>query len=282
MFFLCVCWSLVRLNKINTALIRHCCPLESHWSIKNTFSMLTIILFRISAFLHTIHFNSPFGLRCNGIHDPRMNSTASSWLPHSDTPVNNLKTDLNVDTSYHINLAALHQSNPFAHDLIWDHRPSLVVGYKERKKEVKAKNDGISTPSTVIDCMRADSDNNDDWADTYALVCNMANFKGESRSTKDRRFSKKSFGFVNSNRMVISELQKLSIAVIMSYNKKTEEGGERLLSSPHREYIYKPMALVYNELCMIVSFRSRLRKGEDRYSIHLLVLHSLPHFCDFV
>ena len=30
----------------------------------------------------------PFGKRCTGIHDARVASTISSWLPHTETQVN--------------------------------------------------------------------------------------------------------------------------------------------------------------------------------------------------
>lgn len=160
--------------------------------------------------------NSPFGLRCHNIHDPRVASETPSWLPHSDIPVSNLSTDLVVDKSYHTHLAAFGQQNPLVHNLLWDHRPSQN---KSRTQLEHSK------------------ENNDDlfdveWSDTYSIVCNMANLytwkkspKGEvSRTTK------------------INELERLCMSLRMSYESK----------SIHMDYVYKPKHLVYGELCMVV------------------------------
>ena len=44
---------------------------------------------------------SPFGQRCSNIHDPRAVGAISSWLPHTDIPISNLPTTVNVDELYH-------------------------------------------------------------------------------------------------------------------------------------------------------------------------------------
>lgn len=43
----------------------------------------------------------PFGQRCSNIHDPRAIGAVSSWLPHTDVPIANLPTSVNVDALYH-------------------------------------------------------------------------------------------------------------------------------------------------------------------------------------
>lgn len=43
----------------------------------------------------------PFGQRCSSIHDPRAIGAVSSWLPHTDVPIGNLPTTVNVDKLYH-------------------------------------------------------------------------------------------------------------------------------------------------------------------------------------
>lgn len=79
------------------------------------------------------------------------------------------------------------------------------------------KNDDIST----------------EWKDVYALVCNLP-------TLKDDVLSKSSF-FVH--KLKISELHRLSIALYMNND-----------CSHARGYIYKPRHLIYNELCMVVSY----------------------------
>ncbi len=165
---------------------------------------------------------SPFGLRCNQLHDPRVASETTSWLPHSDIPVSNLDTDLTVDKSYHYNLASLNQSNPLVHNLVWGYRPSL-------KKSLSTSLDSQCTLSNEQDVTDVE------WRDTYSLVCNMANLyscKKPSKLSPSGRSKK------------ISELEKLSIALHMSYND----------SNPtHSNYVYRPKHMVYDELCMVVS-----------------------------
>ena len=44
---------------------------------------------------------SPFGQRCSSIHDPRLTGYVSSWLPHTEVPISNLKTEVNIDSYCH-------------------------------------------------------------------------------------------------------------------------------------------------------------------------------------
>lgn len=43
----------------------------------------------------------PFGQRCSNIHDPRAIGIVSSWLPHTDVPISNLPTTVNIDDLFH-------------------------------------------------------------------------------------------------------------------------------------------------------------------------------------
>lgn len=166
----------------------------------------------------------PFGLRCSNIHDARVASVNSSWLPHSDVPVSNLKTNLNVDKAHHWNLAALSQSNPLISKLIWGHRPSL-------KKMGRATGTSPNHSDMERDSMEESAAV--EWRDTYSLVCNLANmnvaapFKGAKESTVPS--------------LKVSELQRLCVAIHMGYCKKRID-----------DYVYKPEHLVYNELCMVL------------------------------
>ncbi len=157
--------------------------------------------------------DSPFGLRCSNFHDPRVGGTSSSWLPHSDVPVPNLQTDLNVDKKHHQTLASLSQENPLVHNLIWDLRPSL----KKKTLEIPTKDEEQT-----------------EWRDTYSLVCNLASLN--TKTAKDTNNN------IASN-LKITELQKLCIAVHMGYSDE----------KCRVDYVYKPEHIVYNELCMVVS-----------------------------
>lgn len=157
-------------------------------------------------------------MRCHNLHDPRIASKITSWLPHSDIPVSTLGTELTVDKSYHQNQAIVHQANPLVHNLLWRRRPSL--GKKVRQG---SKADGVDNAKS-------------EWKDTYSLVCNMANFYS-SKKTAHKAGS--------SQRKTISELEKLCIAMKMSYSSK--------LSPIHLNFVYKAKYTVYDELCMVVS-----------------------------
>lgn len=155
-------------------------------------------------------------------------------------------TDLNVDKSYHTNLAALHQSNPLVHNLLWNNRPSLVL----RKMETKQRNTRTGEKKEPIDGTENHFESNNDFSETYELCCNMICLKNEPKNIlpQARRFQNEGVYVSPNRRTVISDLQRLCIAVHMSYDANIEDGSEYLFSSPHREYVSEvPPSSSFNE-----------------------------------
>lgn len=60
-------------------------------------------------------FVSPYGTRCNSIHDPRVSGTSPSWLPHTETQGNTTGTDINVESMHQKRANEIHSDNPFGH-----------------------------------------------------------------------------------------------------------------------------------------------------------------------
>ena len=175
----------------------------------------TTHIFHLSS--HTVFIpSSPFGLRCSNFHDPRVAGVNSSWLPHLDVPMTYLQTDLNVDKTHYQSIAALSQKNPLVQNMIWNLRPSL----KNKKRNAQV------------------TDADTEWRDTYSLVCNLTSLN-PVKKTKDGSFNS------TVHKLKMSELQKLCIAI-----KMNNCGG----SNGRIEYVYKPEHVVYNELCMLVSY----------------------------
>ena len=130
-----------------------------------------------------------------------------------------LQTELTVDKSYHQNQAMLNQDNPLVHNLLWAHRPSL-------KK---------NRPTAIVD---PTDDAETEWKDTYSLVCNMANLHTSKKPSKGNSAQSKK----------VSELEKLCIAMKMSYSSESKP--------VHLNFVYKAKYTVYYELCMVVSSSS--------------------------
>ena len=58
-------------------------------------------------------YYSPFDLRCPFLHDPHVSSKHVSWLPHAETSVNSIDTDVNVDRLYHQRASDIFSKTPF-------------------------------------------------------------------------------------------------------------------------------------------------------------------------
>lgn len=111
---------------------------------------------------------------------------------------------------------SLSQENPLVHDLIWNTRPST-------KLELSLENEVVDEEDYVVE-----------WKETYALVSNMRRF-GANRKKNTSKPSKN-----------IYELQRLAITFLMSYSSSDAQ-------TSHKDYVYKPNHIVYDELCMVVS-----------------------------
>ncbi|GKY95258.1 hypothetical protein MPSEU_000488100 [Mayamaea pseudoterrestris] len=57
----------------------------------------------------------PFGIRCTCIHDPRVEGTSPSWLPHTETQGNSTATDINVDALHQKRSNEINFDTPFGH-----------------------------------------------------------------------------------------------------------------------------------------------------------------------
>jgi len=177
------------------------------------------------------------------IHDPCVEGSQPSWLPHSEIPGINAETTLHIDAKYHRNMASLHQVNPLVHDPFWKER---YASGSFRDVNLRNKSSGYTSS---------------EWWETYALVCNLEtdrnSVSGTARNvgvkaplSATTAVMKKEPGAPQIKSL--SELQRACIAVLMSYN------GEYGNGSVHRNYIYNPRFLVFDKLCMIVSKESYL------------------------
>jgi hypothetical protein len=167
------------------------------------------------------------------IHDPCVEGSQPSWLPHSEIPGANAETNLHIDMKYHRNMASLHQLNPLVQDTLW----------KERYE--------VNLTNTSVGCR------NSEWWETYALVCNAGLGNNLPSGGALRNVGIKSplhaiAVAVKKDPSIpqpksLSELQRTCIAVLMSYKGQDGHG------SIHRSYMYNPRFLVFDKLCMIVS-----------------------------
>ena len=173
------------------------------------------------------------------IHDPCVEGTYPSWLPHSEIPGANAQTTVHIDMKYHRNMAVLHQVNPLVHDTLW----------MERSGSICTKNVNLMNKSTGYGAA--------EWWETYALVCNaetgktvqgvnkLGNAVPKSPLPTSAVANKKDVG--SQQVKPLGELQRTCIAALVSY--KSLEGNVCM----HRNYIFNPRFLVFDKLCMIVS-----------------------------
>mmetsp|Transcript_45930 Transcript_45930/g.96449 ORF Transcript_45930/g.96449 Transcript_45930/m.96449 type:complete len:557 (+) Transcript_45930:62-1732(+) len=162
----------------------------------------------------------PFGRRCAAIHDPSVSGPLEcpSWLPVATSKTN---AHIIVDKLAAHRDNVVHQENPLVAQSIWENcRPSLQ-------------------PSSFGSSDIAMKDIDQEWHDTYALVCNTdvsAFPKCTSASSEE-----------------LSDLQKLCIVHAM-------RSGDSAPSQVHRDYVFNPTHSMHSELCMILQARCFLLK----------------------
>lgn len=174
-----------------------------------------IFLFNIPRLL------SPFDQRCSGLHDPRISSPRSSWLPHAETLVNSVGTSANVDKLYHQQLSAVYSCSP-----IYNYIP------KRRWK---------SDPSQTFFA----------WRDLYAYVCNLSGNATSWDYDYDYSSVVNSMGyplqqsfFKDSASRLRTELVRVLVALKIRERKKGQS------------FAYLPTHLFCGELCMVLQTRA--------------------------
>ena len=187
------------------------------------------------------------------MHDPRICSTCSSWLPHAETLVNSVGISANVDKLYHQQLSAVYNCSP-------------IYNYIPKKRW---KSDPFETFHA--------------WRDLYAYVCNL----DENSSTWDYNTSNstainalgfpKHNTFLKDNRSGLkSELVKVLIALEFRKHKIGQS------------YAYLPTHLFCGELCMVLQtrvfrvnsdFKQSLGNSSYIYEMEF-DLNNIPHGSD--
>ena len=62
--------------------------------------------------LFVTKMNSPFDQRCARLHDPRVNGTVPSWLPHAESMVTSKTVAFTVDKLYHQQFSSVYSCSP--------------------------------------------------------------------------------------------------------------------------------------------------------------------------
>ncbi|KAL7542681.1 hypothetical protein ACHAXR_011986 [Thalassiosira sp. AJA248-18] len=162
----------------------------------------------------------PFGRRCAAIHDPSVGGLLQNpaWLPAA---VSNTNAHVVVDRFAAHRENTVHQENPLISQNIWENcRPSHRGRTDKRAGSSKF-------------------DIEQEWCDTYALVCNSGvPIYGEVNSAPLRK---------------LSDLQKLCIVLLMH----TRDGlfMKESSSQLHRDYVFAPTHSLHSELCMLLQAR---------------------------
>ncbi|KAL7537243.1 hypothetical protein ACHAXR_007688 [Thalassiosira sp. AJA248-18] len=165
------------------------------------------------------------------VHDPSVSAPLKypSWLPAAAAKTN---AQIIVDRLAAHRENVVHQENPIIAQSIWENcRPSHRRSNEERWS---VSSSGDNGRQSILDMEQ-------EWADTYSLVCNS----GVSIFTGGigKAISKK-----------LTLLQKLCIVRLM----RSSDGlfqQESSSSQLHRDYIFAPTHSLHSELCMILQVR---------------------------
>lgn len=169
----------------------------------------------------------PFGKRCTGIHDTRVSSTWSSWLPHTETQGNTIATDINVDGLFQKRLHSILYDNPLGDQLDLQ--------------------EALHCPKTAFENM-------------YALVCGEANSTAQGGGTNMKSWSDGNYRKSNKGSgpaaaavrkggargratKTVHPIYKLQIAL-------------KLRGEANWQYKYRPQHVVHDELCMVLQKRA--------------------------
>mmetsp|Transcript_10842 Transcript_10842/g.17993 ORF Transcript_10842/g.17993 Transcript_10842/m.17993 type:complete len:819 (-) Transcript_10842:930-3386(-) len=124
----------------------------------------------------------PFDQRCARLHDPRVNGTVPSWLPHAESMITTKAMEFTVDKLYHQQFSSVYSCSP-------------ICGFVPT---VRWKADAKST--------------NVAWKEFYSFCCNMRG--GQSFTQSVQPNSDKPFQ--------ISEIHRLAMALIMRKSRAAQ------------------------------------------------------------
>lgn len=154
----------------------------------------------------------PFDQRCMSLHDPRVEGTCISWLPHAETSLNSMGSNVIVDSFFHQRLSSIYSCSP-------------ILGYVPKRMW---KND----PNEVDYA----------WNQFYNFICN---------TTRKQESAQRNINFLLGNGCIeedthnrladyLNEVHVLEMVLKMR---------ERRLG---QSYTYLPSHLFCGELCMVL------------------------------
>jgi len=124
----------------------------------------------------------PFDQRCARLHDPRVNGTVPSWLPHAESMITTKAMAFTVDKLYHQQFSSVYSCSP-------------ICGFAPT---VRWKADAKSTNAA--------------WKEFYSFCCNMGGGQSFSQSVQPS----------SDRPSQISEMHRLAMALIMRKSRAAQ------------------------------------------------------------